>query len=847
SVADAPEKDLVTLGFQCLRIIMNDGLSSIPADCLHVCVDVTGAYCAQNTELNISLTAIGLLWTTTDFIAKGLLYGLIEEKETGILDVQFIPNEIDDVTREDTGSINRFGDHATLKNIVDRDKLLFSVFSLLQKLGADERPEVRNSAVRTLFQTLGSHGQKLSKSMWEDCLWNYIFPTLDRASHMAATSSKDEWHGKELGTRGGKAVHMLIHHSRNTAQKQWDETLVLVLGGIARLLRSFFPFLRSLRNFWSGWESLLLLVRNSILHGSKEVALAAINCLQSTVISHSPRGNFPMDYLKSVLEAYELVLQNLQNSGGNAASKVKQEILHGLGELYVQAQGMFDSGMYKQLLAVIHMAVKQTKITNNNFEAEFIPAAPLQGHVPPVQRSVLEILPLLHPAEHLSSMWSTFLGDFLQYLPSDSTHQSAEDNPEQTSTVHNIHANSKIIEHETPKVTGLILPKNDGPSLTSGLNTSTTTGVSSYLLAEKLVPVLVDLFLQAPAVEKYKMFPEVFQGLARCMTTRRDSPEGGLWRSAVEGFNRILLDDVSKLTTNCGPATIISRPARIRFWKEVADVYEIFLLGYCGRALPSNSLSVSVPQTDEALEMNILDILGDKILQSQIDAPPDILQRLVSTLDRCASRTSSLPVETVELMPSHCSRFSLSCLQKLFSLSSYNNEVSGRKPTRSEVSKISIMILLMRCEYILKKFLIDENDLGEHPLPTARLEEIIFVLQELARLVIHSDTASVLPLHPYLKGGLEEEKHGMRPHLFILFPSLCELVLSREGRVRELVQMAAYCLGVLLPLMLVSRDVSPSGGVSIGFKTMSSYLHWCPYPDPSCYMRCFVLYLMIGL
>ena len=44
--------------------------------------------------------------------------------------------------------------------------------------------QVRNSAVRTLFQTLGTHGQKLSKSMWEDCLWNYVFPTLDRASHM---------------------------------------------------------------------------------------------------------------------------------------------------------------------------------------------------------------------------------------------------------------------------------------------------------------------------------------------------------------------------------------------------------------------------------------------------------------------------------------------------------------------------------------------------------------------------------------------------------------------------------------------------------------------------------------
>ena len=70
------------------------------------------------------------------------------------------------------------------------------------------------------------------------------------------------------------------------------------------------------------------------------------------------------------------------------------------------------------------------------------------------------------------------------------------------------------------------------------------------------------------------------------MTTRRENPDGALWRLAVEGFNRILVDDVRKLTTNCGADPIISRPARIRFWKEVADVYEIFLMGYCGRALP---------------------------------------------------------------------------------------------------------------------------------------------------------------------------------------------------------------------------------------------------------------------
>lgn len=66
-------------------------------------------------------------------------------------------------------------------------------------------------------------------------------------------------------------------------------------------------------------------------------------------------------------------------------------------------------------------------------------------------------------------------------------------------------------------------------------------------------------------------------------------------------------------------------------------------------------------------------------------------------------------------------------------------------------------------------------------MPKARLEEIIYVLQELARLVIHPDAASILPLHPWLRTGLAEdrEKHDNRPHLFVLLPSFCELVTSR--------------------------------------------------------------------
>ncbi|XP_051116570.1 uncharacterized protein LOC127241447 isoform X2 [Andrographis paniculata] len=742
NVAHASEKELITLGFQSLRVIMNDGLPTIPAHCLHECIDVAGAYSSQKTELNISLTAIGLLWAATDFIVKGLIPWTKEGLETDQKDHVMKEEPVLDSSQE------KFTD-TRLSSIVERDKLLSSVFSLLHKLGTDDRPEVRNSAIRMLFQTLGSHGQKLSKSMWDDCLWNYVFPTLDHASHLAATSSKDERQGKELGTSQGKAVHMLIHHSRNTVQKQWDETLVLVLGGIARILRSFFPFLRSLINFQSGWESLLVFVKNSILNGSKEVALAAINCLQSTVVSHSPKGNLPIAYIHSILTIYEDVLRNSMIDNHHLQAKVKQEILHSLGELYSQAQMMFDTEMYKQLISLVDSAIKEARMAENSYEAEY-------GHVSPLQRTILDIIPLLRPAVHLNSMWSLLLNNLLYFLP--------------------------------PAEPFLDDYKEDSSSFgSSTAETLTKASNSCNVFAEKLVPVLTGLFLVAPVPEKYKILPNVIQSLGRCMTTRRDDPDGRLWRVAVDGFQRILVDDIRNMNPISGAEPTITRVLRIHVWKEVADVYEVFLVGHCGRALPSNSLSATAHKTDESLEMNILDVLGDKILASETDIPLEILQRLISTLDRCASRTCYLPLETVELLPPHCSRFSLTCLQKLFSLGSF--EGSHWSSARSEASKIAILTLISRCDSILKKYLADEIDLGDRSLPHARMEEVIFVLQELARLLIHQETAESLPLSPKLKESVYEEDLGRRSHLLVLYPSLCELVLSREPRVRGLVQV----------------------------------------------------------
>lgn len=50
------------------------------------------------------------------------------------------------------------------------------------------------------------------------------------------------------------------------------------------------------------------------------------------------QGNLPLPYLNSILDVYGHILQKSPNYNDNAASKVKQEILHGLGNASLQSE-----------------------------------------------------------------------------------------------------------------------------------------------------------------------------------------------------------------------------------------------------------------------------------------------------------------------------------------------------------------------------------------------------------------------------------------------------------------------------------------------------------------------------
>lgn len=121
-------------------------------------------------------------------------------------------------------------DISGVSNISSFDKLWMCLYSRLGELCIDPRPAVRKSSGQTLFSTISAHGGLLTDSTWQVVFWQVLFPLLDKVRQQASQASSDK-----VDTSG----NILIHHSRNTAQKQWAETQVLTLSGVSKVCGIF--------------------------------------------------------------------------------------------------------------------------------------------------------------------------------------------------------------------------------------------------------------------------------------------------------------------------------------------------------------------------------------------------------------------------------------------------------------------------------------------------------------------------------------------------------------------------------------------------------------------------------
>lgn len=131
---------------------------------------------------------------------------------------------------------------------------------------------MRKSACQTLFCTISSHGSVLNVDLhWKDLIWTVLFPLLEQVGHFTKTASRE---------RDKMANHpnFLMHHSRDTAEKQWAETSVLTLSGVTRVFNSKCSMLIKLADneFHKMWTFLLNIIENLALSKNSEISIAAL-------------------------------------------------------------------------------------------------------------------------------------------------------------------------------------------------------------------------------------------------------------------------------------------------------------------------------------------------------------------------------------------------------------------------------------------------------------------------------------------------------------------------------------------------------------------------------------------
>jgi hypothetical protein len=326
---------LVRVAFPCLQLICSDFLGMLEPLVLYECIETLGCFGSQSEDLNISLTSIGLLWSVSDHV---LTRRQQLEKSGWVtpLKINLDGGEVSPSTdtappskSDPTNSLDRKRARSIIASkqhleagftTRTMDTLWMHLLAHLSQLCSDPRPEVRNSANQTLFRTIGKYlvlfifflsmdyllrklfcsgmnGKRLTIAAWDECIWNVLFPLLERVK---ISSERVELMGRLQSAAGGtdssktssaNNAPLPIHHSRNTTAKQWDETKVLTLNGVTTSIINFFPVLVELGSgFDRAWSLFHDYIRSWCLGGSAEVAIASLKCLKILV-------RYPKDFI----------------------------------------------------------------------------------------------------------------------------------------------------------------------------------------------------------------------------------------------------------------------------------------------------------------------------------------------------------------------------------------------------------------------------------------------------------------------------------------------------------------------------------------------------------------------
>jgi len=174
------------------------------------------------------------------------------------------------------------------------------VLEALSRLARDERPETRNSALKALVAVQTTQVSLLPPDLAHQALWEQLMPATRSALDAAkAADAAPPMDGVPLpGT-----ARLIVHHSRNTVSKAWDETLALCLSGLARVLRPQLASAARAPGFEARFSVLLDCAAEAGARPSKDTKAAALGCLAALASETALAGPLLLATLRRMLPA----------------------------------------------------------------------------------------------------------------------------------------------------------------------------------------------------------------------------------------------------------------------------------------------------------------------------------------------------------------------------------------------------------------------------------------------------------------------------------------------------------------------------------------------------------------
>uniref|UniRef100_A0A8C1MG53 Protein MON2 homolog n=1 Tax=Cyprinus carpio TaxID=7962 RepID=A0A8C1MG53_CYPCA len=733
-------ESLIRTAFQCLQLVVTDFLPTMPCMCLQIVVDVAGSFGLQNQELNISLTSIGLLWNISDyFFQRGEAITEELEREEAVLLKQ----------AQDKGEpLNR-----PFHPAPPFDCLWLCLYAKLGELCVDPRPAVRKSAGQTMFSTIAAHGTLLQPPTWNIVVWKVLFHLLDCVRKSSSTADKEK-----IESGGG---NILIHHSRDTAEKQWAETWVLTLAGVARIFNTRRYLLQQLGDFFKAWEVLLDHIQSAALSKNNEVSLAALKSFQEILQLVTPiKDTDKLDAL-AVMDIPPVLMESLQGSGPGRPLVRSDSLAERLVQRYgVQSslpppgEELDDSALWWSAWNTWYrIGTECTRPPSGGTnKLVFVPSQPFLT-------ALIQIFPALYQhiaggfsMEDLKKLGVILHGAVSVPISSDSspfilpsyTEAVLTSLQEAVLTALDVLQKAICVGSENLQVMypaifeQLLLfvefsckPPQYGKMETKHVanakyNQAEWVALNYVPFAERSLEVMVDLYHKTAchkAVINEKVLQNIIKTLRIPLGLKYACPAESTWKLAVSSLLKVLSIGlpVARQQASSGKFDTM--------WPELANAFEDFLFT---KSTPPDNRSIQEFQRNEAIDVQVVQLISTEILPFANFIPKEFVGRIMSMLNKGSIHSQSSSFTEAEMDIRMREEFSKVCFETLLQFS-FSNKVST--PQEGYISRMALSVLLQRAQDVLRRYVEDQRLSGRCPLPRQQVTEIIFVLKAISTLM----------------------------------------------------------------------------------------------------------------